>query len=181
MVMSARPSGNAEGAPAAATPGRARSGRPGARARAPPQPRFANLAAGRLETAEARERLAARPGRPDALRAASLGLKAHVVPQFIIQLAVDPIAMEYRVDNPFDRVLPVLGPQREVVRHMRALPHRDLAAALESSAGRAVDTGGQARLRVPGVDGGAIGRGAGWRRGTRSTRPDVYGSSRPPA
>ena len=42
------------------------------------------------------------------------------------------IAMEYRVDNPCDRVLPVLGPQREVVRHMRALPHRDVAAALEA-------------------------------------------------
>ena len=42
------------------------------------------------------------------------------------------IAMEYRADNPCDRVLPVLGPQREVVRHMRALPHRDVAAALEA-------------------------------------------------
>ena len=42
------------------------------------------------------------------------------------------IAMEYRVDNPCDRVLPVLGPQREVVRHMRALPHREVAAALEA-------------------------------------------------
>ena len=29
--------------------------------------------------------------------------------------------MEYRADNPCDRTGPVLGPQREVVRHMRAL------------------------------------------------------------
>ena len=42
------------------------------------------------------------------------------------------IAMEHRTDNPCDRVLPVLGPQREIVRHMRALPHRDVAAALET-------------------------------------------------
>ena len=40
------------------------------------------------------------------------------------------IAMEHRSDNPCDRVGPVLGPQREVVRHMRALPHRDVAAAV---------------------------------------------------
>ena len=42
------------------------------------------------------------------------------------------IAMEYRTDNPCDRVGPVLGPQREVVRHMRALPHQDVAAAVET-------------------------------------------------
>ena len=52
------------------------------------------------------------------------------------------IAMEYRADNPCDRIGPVLGPQREVVRHMRALPHRDVAAAVDavraSSATRAI-------------------------------------------
>ena len=42
------------------------------------------------------------------------------------------IAMEHRTDNPCDRIGPVLGPQRDVVRHMRALPHRDVAAALET-------------------------------------------------
>ncbi len=40
------------------------------------------------------------------------------------------IAMEHRTDNPCDRIGPVLGPQRDVVRHMRALPHRDVAAAI---------------------------------------------------
>ena len=40
------------------------------------------------------------------------------------------IAMEHRTNNPCDRVGPVLGPQRDTVRHMRALPHRDVAAAL---------------------------------------------------
>ena len=40
------------------------------------------------------------------------------------------IAMEHRTDNPCDRIGPVLSPQRDVVRHMRALPHRDVAAAI---------------------------------------------------
>ena len=40
------------------------------------------------------------------------------------------IAVNLRSDNPCDRVLPVLGKQNEVVRHMRALPHRDVAAAV---------------------------------------------------
>ena len=42
------------------------------------------------------------------------------------------IAMEHRSDNPCDRIGPVLGPQHDVVRHMRALPHQDVAAALET-------------------------------------------------
>ena len=40
------------------------------------------------------------------------------------------IAMNLRNDNPADRVRPVLGPQRNIVEHMRALPHREVAAAL---------------------------------------------------
>ena len=40
------------------------------------------------------------------------------------------IAMNLRADNPCDRLGPVLGKQNEVVRHMRALAHRDVAAAV---------------------------------------------------
>ena len=40
------------------------------------------------------------------------------------------VGMDYRVDNPCDRVLPVLGPQGDIVQHMRALPHREVAAAV---------------------------------------------------
>ena len=40
------------------------------------------------------------------------------------------VAMEYRADNPCDRVEQVLGRQRESVEHMQALPHRDVAAAV---------------------------------------------------
>ena len=40
------------------------------------------------------------------------------------------IAMNLRNDNPSDRVGPVLGAQRNIVQHRRALPHREVAAAL---------------------------------------------------
>ena len=42
------------------------------------------------------------------------------------------IAMNLRSDNPCDRLGPVLGKQNEVVRHMRALPHREVAAAIST-------------------------------------------------
>ena len=42
------------------------------------------------------------------------------------------VAMEYRADNPCDRIGPVLGPQRNLVQHRQALPHRDVAAAIAS-------------------------------------------------
>ena len=42
------------------------------------------------------------------------------------------IAMNLRADNPCDRLGPVLGKQNEVVRHMRALLHRDVAAAVRT-------------------------------------------------
>ena len=40
--------------------------------------------------------------------------------------------MEFRTNNPCDRLGPVLGSQDAVVRHMRALPHREAASALET-------------------------------------------------
>ena len=43
------------------------------------------------------------------------------------------VAMEYRADNPCHRIGPVLGRQQENVQHMRALPHREVAAALETT------------------------------------------------
>ena len=45
---------------------------------------------------------------------------------------IGPVLGRNRTDNPCDRIGPVLGPQREVVRHMRALLHRDVAAAVET-------------------------------------------------
>ena len=40
------------------------------------------------------------------------------------------VAMEFRIDNPCDRIGPVLGLQHDVSEHMRALPHREVAAAI---------------------------------------------------
>ncbi len=40
------------------------------------------------------------------------------------------VAMEWRTDNPCDRIGPVLGPQQALVAHRRALPHQDMAAAV---------------------------------------------------
>ena len=42
------------------------------------------------------------------------------------------VAMEYRIDNPCDRIGPVLGPQHDVVEHMQALPHREVAAVIRT-------------------------------------------------
>ena len=43
--------------------------------------------------------------------------------------------MEFRTDNPCDRIGPILGAQNDVVTHMRALPHRDVASAIETVRG----------------------------------------------
>ena len=42
------------------------------------------------------------------------------------------VAMEYRIDNPCDRIGPVLGPQYDVTKHMQALPHREVAAVIRT-------------------------------------------------
>ena len=41
------------------------------------------------------------------------------------------VAMEIRPDNPCDRIGPALGAQKYAVRHMKALPHREVASAIE--------------------------------------------------
>ena len=45
------------------------------------------------------------------------------------------VAMDLRPDNPCDRIAPVLGAHRNVVRHMRALPHGEVASAIEKVRG----------------------------------------------
>ena len=42
------------------------------------------------------------------------------------------VAMDLRPDNPCDRIGPVLGVQGNAVRHMRALPHGEVAAAVQT-------------------------------------------------
>ena len=57
---------------------------------------------------------------------------ARAVRQRIRSVLEWAIAMDLRNDNPCDRVLPVLGPQNDIVTHRQALPHRDVAAAIET-------------------------------------------------
>ncbi len=57
------------------------------------------------------------------VRAKSVKQRIHAVLEWAI-------AMNLRSDNPADRVRPVLGPQRNIVQHRQALPHREVAAAL---------------------------------------------------
>ncbi len=42
------------------------------------------------------------------------------------------VAMEWRTDNPCDRVVPILGAQTEIVMHRRALPHGEVAQAIRT-------------------------------------------------
>ena len=42
------------------------------------------------------------------------------------------VAMEFRLDNPCDRVVAVLGAQHDVVQHMRALPHREVPVVIKT-------------------------------------------------
>ena len=57
---------------------------------------------------------------------------ARAVRQRIRSVIEWAIALDMRSDNPCDRVLPVLGPQNDIVTHRQALPHRDVAAAIET-------------------------------------------------
>ena len=57
---------------------------------------------------------------------------ARAVRQRIRSVLEWAIAMDLRNDNPCDRVLPVLGPQNGIVQHRLALPHKDVAAAIET-------------------------------------------------
>ena len=57
---------------------------------------------------------------------------ARAVRQRIRSVIEWAIALDMRNDNPCDRVLPVLGPQNDIVTHRQALRHRDMAAAIET-------------------------------------------------
>ena len=57
---------------------------------------------------------------------------ARAVRQRIRSVLEWAIAMDLRNDNPCDRVLPVLGPQNDIVTHRLALLHKDVAAAIET-------------------------------------------------
>ena len=75
------------------------------------------------------------------------------------------VAMDLRPDNPCDRIGPVLGAQGKIVRHMRALPHREVGSALEAvraSGGRVVVKLAFEFLVLTATRSGEV-RGAAWR------------------
>ena len=57
---------------------------------------------------------------------------ARAVRQRIRSVIEWAIALDMRPDNPCDRVLPALGSQNNIVTHRLALPHKDVAAAIET-------------------------------------------------
>ena len=57
---------------------------------------------------------------------------ARAVRQRIRSVIEWAVALDMRNDNPCDRVLPVLGPQNDIVTHRQALPHQEVAAAIET-------------------------------------------------
>ena len=61
------------------------------------------------------------------------GSTAQSVHQRIRSVLEWAVAMEYRTDNPCDRVRAVLGLQSRVVKHMRALPHREVGSAIRKA------------------------------------------------
>ena len=67
--------------------------------------------------------------------------------------------------KPCDRVLPVLGAQSNIVRHMRGLSHQDVAAAVET-----VRTSGSAPPAVRLAFESLVLTAAGWQRGRRDGR-----------
>ena len=57
---------------------------------------------------------------------------ARAVRQRIRSVLEWAIALDMRSDNPCDRVLTVLGAQNDIVTHRQALPHREVAGAIET-------------------------------------------------
>ena len=90
------------------------------------------------------------------------------------------VAMALRPDNPCDRIGPVLGSQGNLVRHMRALPHRKVASAIEtvwaSRERLVVKLGFEFLVLTATRSGRSVGR-----FGRRTTVKRVRGSSRPRA
>ena len=87
-------------------------------------PRIGKIAVSEVTTADVLEILT-----PIWHAKASTAQSVHQRMRSVLEWAV---AMEYRSDNPCDRVRSVLGPQHRVIKHMRALPHREVGSAIRT-------------------------------------------------
>ena len=72
------------------------------------------------------------------------------------------VAMEYRLDNPCDRIGPVLGPQKDVTEHMQALPHREAAAVIRTVRASAALPAARLALEFLVLTGSCEASGLGW-------------------
>ncbi len=59
------------------------------------------------------------------------------------------VATEYRADNPCDRVAATLGRQGDVVRHMRTLPHAEVASAKATARASRATAAGKLAFEFP--------------------------------
>ena len=82
--------------------------------------------------------------------------------QYIRAVMEWAVAMDLRPDNPCDRIGPVLGVQGKVVRHMRKLPHGEVASAIETV--RASNTRSVVKLAFEFLVLTAVRSGEGWLR-----------------
>ena len=120
-------------------------------------PRLGNLPVSEITSGDVLETLS--PiwhTRPKVARAVRLRIRA------VLEWAV---AMDWRTDNPCDRLLPVLGPQHDVVTRRRALPHGEVAAAIakvRAAKPGKVDTLAFEFLVLTAARGGGEVRGAVW-------------------
>ena len=119
-------------------------------------PRLGNLPVSEITSGDVLETLS--PiwhARPKVARAVRLRVRA------VLEWAV---AMDWRTDNPCDRLLPVLGAQHDVVTHRKALPHGEVSAAIAKARAAKpgkVDTLAFEFLVLTATRGGEI-RGAVW-------------------
>ena len=128
-----------------------RSGAPWASPRSPRRPARDRAEAGRVAQRGRAEELASQPRDPRLPRIGRVPVSevtsadvleiltpiwhakpptARIVRHRIRAVLEWAIAMDWRTDNPCDRLLPVLGSQHHAVRHRKALPHGEVGAAI---------------------------------------------------
>ena len=85
------------------------------------------------------------------------------------------ITLDMRADNPCDRVVPVLGLQNDIVTHRLALPHKDVAAAIETARASSSQPAVKLTFELLVLTAAR----SGWRHGARWTWQAAYGPSPP--
>ena len=136
----------------------------------------------RLPTHRQQARVRGQHGRRTGHPHADLHVKAETasaVSQRIRSVLEWAIALDMRNDNRCDRVLPVLGPQNDIVTHRQALPHRDVAEAIETVRAGSAHPAVKLAFEFLVLTATRSGEVRGAQNGLRSTRRTTYGPCRP--